>query len=71
MIRTLFYRICLTLVNIIFPPLTVLIITGPGMDTLMNCFLFLLAVIPSHVHGFYISWVYFSRRNKVSVIGGI
>jgi len=31
----------------------------------MNCLLFLLAVIPSHIHGFYISWTYFFRRRKV------
>ncbi|KAF2222676.1 putative stress response RCI peptide, partial [Elsinoe ampelina] len=54
----------LTLVNIVFPPATVLIVTGAGMDTLINCFLFLLAVIPSHVHGFYLTWVYFARRHR-------
>lgn len=27
--------------------------------------LFLLAIIPSHVHGFYISWTYFGRKRKV------
>jgi len=33
----------------------------------MNCALFLLAVIPSHIHGFYISWTYFFRRRKVTI----
>lgn len=34
------------------------------MDTVMNCFLFLLGVLPSHVHSFYISFVYYSRKRK-------
>lgn len=55
------------LINILFPPLAVMIITGLGLDTAVNCLLFLLAVIPSHVHGFYISWVYFHRRRRVSL----
>lgn len=64
-IRDLPYRILLMAINIIFPPLAVMMITGLGLDTAVNCLLFLLAVIPSHVHGFYISWVYFWRRRKV------
>ncbi|KAF2148421.1 hypothetical protein K461DRAFT_262564 [Myriangium duriaei CBS 260.36] len=65
MFRTICHRICLTCINIFFPPLAVLILTGPGMDTLVNCVLFLLAIIPSHIHGFYISCIYYSRRRKV------
>ncbi|KAL9094787.1 MAG: hypothetical protein Q9165_003058 [Trypethelium subeluteriae] len=61
----LMYRICLTIINIFFPPLTVLILTGAGTDTLLNCIFFLLAVIPSHIHGFYLSCTYFHRRKKV------
>jgi uncharacterized membrane protein YqaE (UPF0057 family) len=63
--RDLPYRILLTMVNIFFPPLAVMMLTGLGADTAVNSLLFLCAVIPSHVHGFYISWVYFSRRRKV------
>ena len=59
------YRIVITCINILFPPLAVAIIAGPGYDCLMNCFLFLLAILPSHIHGFYISCVYFHRRSKV------
>lgn len=58
-------RLLLTLINIFFPPLAVLVLTGPYTDTLLNCCLFLLGVIPSHVHGFYISCTYFHRKNKV------
>jgi len=54
------------MINIFFPPLAVAMLTGMGMDTALNCLFFLLAVIPSHVHGFYVSWVYFSRRRRVS-----
>lgn len=59
------YRTWITLLNIFFPPIAVMLIAGPGYDCLMNCLLFLLAVIPSHIHGFYISCVYFHRRHKV------
>lgn len=64
--RGLAYRIVLTIINIFFPPLAVMMLTGAGYDTMVNCFLFLLAVIPSHIHGFYISCTYFHRRHKVS-----
>jgi len=55
--RDLPYRILLMMVNIFFPPLAVMMITGLGADTLLNSLLFLCAVIPSHVHGFYIRLV--------------
>ena len=55
--RDLPYRILLTMVNIFFPPLAVMMLTGLGADTMLNCLLFLCAVIPSHVHGFYIRFV--------------
>ncbi|KAM0719662.1 hypothetical protein Q7P37_003793 [Cladosporium fusiforme] len=64
-VKDLPYRILLMLVNIFFPPLAVMMLTGLGADTALNCLLFLLAVIPSHVHGFYLSWMYFWRRRKV------
>jgi uncharacterized membrane protein YqaE (UPF0057 family) len=64
--RNIPYRILIMTVNIFFPPLAVAMLTGMGMDTALNCLFFLLAVIPSHVHGFYVSWVYFSRRRRVS-----
>lgn len=66
MFRRLCFRAFLTVINIIFPPLAVMILTGAGMDTMMNSILFLCGVLPSHVHGFYISCVYFHRRGKVN-----
>ncbi|KAK7530262.1 uncharacterized protein J3D65DRAFT_534964, partial [Phyllosticta citribraziliensis] len=59
------YRLTITLINILFPPLAVILLTGFGMDTLINCLLFLAAVLPSHIHGFYISCTYFARRRRV------
>ncbi|KAK8194701.1 uncharacterized protein BKA78DRAFT_377841 [Phyllosticta capitalensis] len=59
------YRLTITLINIIFPPFAVILLTGFGMDTLINCLLFLAAVLPSHIHGFYISCTYFARRRRV------
>ena len=47
------------------PPLGVLLLCGPEMDMIINCILFLLAIIPSHVHAFYISMTYFHRKRKV------
>lgn len=61
------YRILVTSLNILFPPLAVMLIAGPEHDCLINCLIFLLAVIPSHIHGFYISCVYFHRRRKVDL----
>ena len=58
-------RLCLTLINLFFPPLSVLLLTGPYTDTLINCLLFIAGVIPSHVHGFYISCTYYHRKGKV------
>ena len=55
----------LTCINIIFPPLGVMLLCGPETDVIMNCILFLFAIIPSHVHAFYISCTYFNRKKKV------
>lgn len=60
------YRIALTILNIFFPPLAVAILCGFGADFMVNCLWFLLAVIPSHIHGFWISRTYFHRRRKVN-----
>jgi uncharacterized membrane protein YqaE (UPF0057 family) len=52
-------------VNILkVPPIAVMMLTGLGHDTLVNSLLFLAGVLPSHVHGFYISCTYFHRRRK-------
>lgn len=65
MLRTLSYRIGITLLNIFFPPLAVGLLDNFNTDCLVNSILFVCGVLPSHVHGFYISCVYFSRRHKV------
>ncbi|KAH6645302.1 hypothetical protein BKA67DRAFT_664401 [Truncatella angustata] len=61
----MFKRLVVLIFNVIFPPAAVFLLTGFGADFAMNCFLFILAVIPSHIHGMYISFVYFRRKNKV------
>jgi len=53
-------------VNMLFPPLAVYMLCGVGQDLFINSMLFLLAVIPSHFHGFYLSWTYFSRKRRVA-----
>jgi uncharacterized membrane protein YqaE (UPF0057 family) len=58
-------RLTITLINILFPPLAVILLCGPETDFIINCLLFLAAVIPSHLHAFYISWTYFNRKRKV------
>lgn len=65
MMNGLGYRIFLTCLNIFCPPAAVLLLCGPGWDCILNCAFFILAVIPSHIHGFYLSCVYFHRRAKV------
>ena len=47
------------------PPLTVCILCGPSTDCFINCCLFLCGVVPSHLHGFYISCTFFNRKRKV------
>lgn len=47
------------------PPLSVMLVAGVGMDALINTLWFLCGVIPGHVHGFYVTWTYFSRKRKV------
>lgn len=59
------YRICMSILNLFFPPAVVLIIAGPEMDAVVNCALLLLAVIPATIHSFYLQIVFFHRRNKV------
>jgi uncharacterized membrane protein YqaE (UPF0057 family) len=51
--------------NLIFPPLAVFLLCGAGEDLFINSMLFILAVFPSHIHSWYISTVYFSRKRKV------
>jgi uncharacterized membrane protein YqaE (UPF0057 family) len=58
-------RLTITLVNILFPPLAVLLLCGPETDLLINCLLFLAAILPSHIHAFYVSCTYFNRKRKV------
>jgi uncharacterized membrane protein YqaE (UPF0057 family) len=58
-------RLLILTLNILFPPLAVLLLCGPGMDFMLNCVFFLLAIIPSHIHGMYISLTYFNRTRKV------
>jgi uncharacterized membrane protein YqaE (UPF0057 family) len=59
-------QITICIFNLLFPPLAVGLLTGfTSRDTLINCLLFLLAVIPAHVHGFMISMTYFHRKRKV------
>ncbi|KAK5363016.1 hypothetical protein LTR20_010059 [Exophiala xenobiotica] len=61
----LFKRLVITFCNIFFPPLAVMLLTGANEDFIFNCVMFLLAVIPSHIHGFYVSLTYFNRKGKV------
>lgn len=61
----MFKRLVICVLNFLFPPLAVLMLTGLNQDVILNCVLFLLAVIPSHIHGFYISFTYFNRKRKV------
>ncbi|KFA56470.1 hypothetical protein S40293_01125 [Stachybotrys chartarum IBT 40293] len=59
------YRIVVFLLGLFFPPLSVYLLCGAGMDLLVNCIFFLLAVIPANIHGMYISSTYFHRQGKV------
>jgi len=58
-------RITVFLINIFCPPLSVMLVAGPGPDFLINTLLFLAGVIPGHIHGFYITCTYFHRKRRV------
>jgi uncharacterized membrane protein YqaE (UPF0057 family) len=55
----------ITIINIVFPPLGVALLCGLSLDVFVNSMLFLCAIIPGHIHAFYISMTYFGRKNKV------
>jgi uncharacterized membrane protein YqaE (UPF0057 family) len=55
----------ITVINIFFPPLGVALLCGLDYDLFINSMLFLCAIIPGHIHAFYISFTYFSRKRKV------
>lgn len=42
-----------------------MLVAGVGTDALINTLWFLCGVIPGHIHGFYITCTYFSRKRKV------
>ena len=54
----------ITIINIFFPPLGVAILCGLSYDLFINSMLFLCAIIPGHIHAFYISFTYFGRKGK-------
>ncbi|KAK0112758.1 hypothetical protein ONS95_014492 [Cadophora gregata] len=58
-------RILIFTINICCPPLSVLLVAGPGMDCLINTLFFIAGVIPGHIHGFYVTCTYFHRKHKV------
>ncbi|CZS88638.1 uncharacterized protein RAG0_00317 [Rhynchosporium agropyri] len=47
------------------PPLSVLLVAGPGTDCLINVLLFIAGVIPGHIHAFYVTCTYFHRKHRV------
>ncbi|EMC99094.1 hypothetical protein BAUCODRAFT_56137, partial [Baudoinia panamericana UAMH 10762] len=57
--------ICLMVINVFFPPLSVAMLCGLDWDCILNCILLVCAILPSHVHAFYVSCIYFHRRRKV------
>lgn len=59
------YRVMIFIINIFMPPLSVMLIAGPSFDCLINTFLFIAGVLPGHIHAFYITCTYFSRKRKV------
>ncbi|KAE9371291.1 hypothetical protein N431DRAFT_467480 [Stipitochalara longipes BDJ] len=58
-------RLMIFLINIFCPPVSVMIVAGPGMDCIINAILFIAGVIPGHIHGFYVTCTYFYRKRKV------
>lgn len=65
MLAVMMERILIFTINIFCPPVSVMLVAGPGMDCILNTLLFIAGVIPGHIHGFYITCTYFSRKRKV------
>lgn len=61
----IFERSMVFLINIFCPPISVMLVAGPGMDCILNAIFFIAGVIPGHIHGFYITCTYFHRKRKV------
>lgn len=54
----------LIFITILFPPLTVWIVAGCGMDLFINICFTLLGYIPGHIHAFYVLYVYYDRGEQ-------
>ena len=60
-----------SLTDILVPPVGVFMVTGCGADLLINICLTLLGYIPGHVHGFYVEYQYYKRRDIIRSGGTI
>ncbi|KAG9255416.1 uncharacterized protein F5Z01DRAFT_653054 [Emericellopsis atlantica] len=59
--------VILVIVNLFFPPIAVFALAGCGMDLLVNILLTILGYFPGILHGFYIIWVYYDRREQAAL----
>jgi len=59
--------VILVIVNLFFPPIPVFVLAGCGMDLLINILLTFLGYFPGILHGFYVIWVYYDRREQVAL----
>lgn len=55
----------IVLITLFLPPIGVLVVAGCGMDLIVNIFLTILGFIPGLIHGLYVLYVYYDRREQI------
>ncbi|KAM0279976.1 hypothetical protein ACHAQH_004305 [Verticillium albo-atrum] len=56
----------IVLVTLFVPPVGVILTAGCGMDLIVNIFLTVLGFIPGLIHGLYVLYIYYDRREQAA-----
>ncbi|KAH6689564.1 hypothetical protein F5X68DRAFT_203931 [Plectosphaerella plurivora] len=56
----------IVLITLFVPPIGVLAVAGCGMDFIVNILLTILGFIPGLIHGLYVLYIYYDRRDQIA-----
>lgn len=57
------HRVAVAVLTMFCPPLAVIVLTGVGSpETILNVILYLMAIVPAYIHGFYVYWRHFHEN---------
>lgn len=56
----------IVLVTLFVPPIGVLAVAGCGMDFIVNILLTILGFLPGLIHGLYVLYIYYDRRDQMA-----